>query len=451
MENIHLSYYTIPVKLEDEENKYLLVHGYTGAIDIVDGNIWEELKNYSPNSALSPEATQLLQKRGYLTVKNKEEEKDYVIRLAQVLYRKELMRQTDFTWIITYNCNFRCPYCFEKRDVKDSNCNIAFTKEMVDRAYIAMTQIQPQFNRIRKTITLYGGEPLLAVNRDIVEYIVEKGHELGYRFVAVTNGYELDKFVDLLSVDKIYKVQITIDGPKEFHNQRRIHYKDIETFDKIVDNILIALHQNIEVSVRMNTDNENIDKFLELENYFSQLGCLENPKFNLYSASITDNEEISMSEQKQLNFISGKSYIKIHKQQGTLNSCINYGIVDSIYRAIIQQKAIALRSTFCSSQVSGYVLDPFGKIYPCWEVVGKDDYLIGVYDSSIEWKNDNLYQWRFNICQNEDCRQCPFALLCGGGCPYHRMQNNKSHCILYKQIFCAAVNMAYRKFKAASN
>ena len=109
MENIHLSYYTIPVKLEDEENKYLLVHGYTGAIDIVDGNIWEELKNYSPNSALSPEATQLLQKRGYLTVKNKEEEKDYVIRLAQVLYRKELMRQTDFTWIITYNCNFRCP------------------------------------------------------------------------------------------------------------------------------------------------------------------------------------------------------------------------------------------------------------------------------------------------------------------------------------------------------
>ena len=41
---MHLSYYTIPVKLEDEENKYLLVHGYTGAIDIVDGSIWKELK-----------------------------------------------------------------------------------------------------------------------------------------------------------------------------------------------------------------------------------------------------------------------------------------------------------------------------------------------------------------------------------------------------------------------
>ena len=284
------------------------------------------------------------------------------------------------------------------------------------------------------------------MNRDIVEYIVEKGHELGYRFVAVTNGYELDKFVDLLSVDKIYKVQITIDGPKEFHNQRRIHYKDIETFDKIVDNILIALHQNIEVSVRMNTDNENIDKFLELENYFSQLGCLENPKFNLYSASITDNEEISMSEQKQLNFISGKSYIKIHKQQGTLNSCINYGIVDSIYRAIIQQKAIALRSTFCSSQVSGYVLDPFGKIYPCWEVVGNEKFVKATYGlEGITWNNEVLDDWNnSNISQKEPCRHCKYALICGGGCHYHNMLNGiKEQCDIFIGGFNQIINKAY--------
>lgn len=71
---MHLSYYTIPVKLEDEENKYLLVHGYTGAIDIVDGSIWKELKDYSSESTLSLEVTQLLQKRGYLTTKSKDEE-----------------------------------------------------------------------------------------------------------------------------------------------------------------------------------------------------------------------------------------------------------------------------------------------------------------------------------------------------------------------------------------
>ncbi len=33
---LRTSSYMIPVKLEKEEGKYMLIHGYTGAIDIVD-------------------------------------------------------------------------------------------------------------------------------------------------------------------------------------------------------------------------------------------------------------------------------------------------------------------------------------------------------------------------------------------------------------------------------
>lgn len=35
MEKLRISSYVIPIKLEDEINKYMLMHGYTGAIDIV--------------------------------------------------------------------------------------------------------------------------------------------------------------------------------------------------------------------------------------------------------------------------------------------------------------------------------------------------------------------------------------------------------------------------------
>ena len=42
METLRTSSYMIPVKLEKEEGKYMLIHGYTGAIDIVDS----ELKEY---------------------------------------------------------------------------------------------------------------------------------------------------------------------------------------------------------------------------------------------------------------------------------------------------------------------------------------------------------------------------------------------------------------------
>lgn len=57
---------------------------------------------------------------------------------------------------------------------------------------------------------------MLAENKEIVSYIINEGITRGYKFVAITNGYDLDCYGDLLSPDKIYKVQITVDGPKNY-------------------------------------------------------------------------------------------------------------------------------------------------------------------------------------------------------------------------------------------
>ena len=35
MKKLRVSSYMIPVKLEKEEGKYMLIHGYTGAADVV--------------------------------------------------------------------------------------------------------------------------------------------------------------------------------------------------------------------------------------------------------------------------------------------------------------------------------------------------------------------------------------------------------------------------------
>ena len=165
MENMHLSYYTIPVKLEDEENKYLLVHGYTGAIDIVDGSIWKELKDYSSESTLSLEVTQLLQKRGYLTTKSKDEEIEYVSKLANLFHQAQSKLHKSFGFIVSYDCNFRCPYCFEN-EISQHGAHWskrAFTKELVDKVYDAMFQIEPRQELHFKQILLYGGEPFYAI------------------------------------------------------------------------------------------------------------------------------------------------------------------------------------------------------------------------------------------------------------------------------------------------
>lgn len=87
MENLKLSYYTIPVKLEDEENKYLLMHGYTGAIDIVSEEMLHKIMSVDTN-ALSADAIKFLLKRGYFTYQNEMEEFSHVARLANALQKK---------------------------------------------------------------------------------------------------------------------------------------------------------------------------------------------------------------------------------------------------------------------------------------------------------------------------------------------------------------------------
>lgn len=282
MNTLRTSSYIIPVRLEGKEGMSMLIHGYTGAIDIVSEDLLEKIKAISSPNDFSESTLQTLLKRGYVTTKTEEEEYAYVARMAKALHKECDILSTSFTWVVSYNCNFRCPYCFEGRDKKDGKEKLVFTKEQVDIAYETQDKIQPHRKLRKNIITLYGGEPLLAENKDVVNYIVEEGRKRGYKFVAVTNGYEIDHFLNLLSDDGIYRLQITIDGPKEIHNQRRIHYKDQNTFDKIIANIKLALDRGVKVVVRMNSDGRNIDQYTELKEYFKEKEYFNYSNFYIY-------------------------------------------------------------------------------------------------------------------------------------------------------------------------
>ena len=134
METLRTSSYMIPVKLEKEESKYMLIHGYTGAMDIVTETLLDKIKNISTVNVLPDNMITTLLKRGYITTKTQEEEYAYVARMARALQKGSNILNTSFTWIVSYNCNFRCPYCFEDRVLKNGSKRLVFTKERVDMA-----------------------------------------------------------------------------------------------------------------------------------------------------------------------------------------------------------------------------------------------------------------------------------------------------------------------------
>lgn len=446
MEKLRVSSYMIPVKLEKEEGKYMLIHGYTGAIDIASEELLNDIKSVEQENNLTQPMIELLLKRGYLTTKSQEEEYVYAARIATALHRKCDILYSTFTWVVTYNCNFRCPYCFEGREKKDGGTPLVFTKEQIDIAYDAMEKIQPRKELRKQGITLYGGEPLLAENRKVVEYIVNEGKKRGYNFVAVTNGYEVDHFLDLLGEDSIYKLQITVDGPKAIHNQRRIHYKDHDTFDKIVSNIKLALDRGIKVVVRMNSDNRNVDLFNKLKSFFEEQGFYNYPKFELYNAILKNSDAVTSEEQKELSFLSADSFAD--KQDVYANIRGRVSIYNNISEALKNKKPLSLKSISCAAQSNGYVLDPLGNIYPCWEVIGNNNCQEGTYSKDkITWNEKVLRLWKnLDVGQKKPCKYCKYALLCGGGCPYHYLLGENISCKLYRKSFNKEVNMAYDSY-----
>lgn len=89
METLRTSSYLIPVKLESEPGKYMLIHGYTGAIDIVTESLLKKIQAAASGVDLPEDTLQALIKRGYITTRSQEEEYAYVALVWRKLYIKK--------------------------------------------------------------------------------------------------------------------------------------------------------------------------------------------------------------------------------------------------------------------------------------------------------------------------------------------------------------------------
>ena len=438
-ENFRFSSYSIVVPLESEPENVFMMHGYTGAIDVLNKEIAEYLQkhdHFSKEEVPCSETTvETLEKRGYITKWSKEEEVEYAKRLANALYRKENILNNNFTVVVTYDCNFRCPYCFEKGIKKDTT---TFTKEMTDKLYKTILEIAPEKKLRNNTIVLYGGEPLLKENKKAVTYLVAKVKELGFKFSAITNGYDLDCYEDLLGPDSICYIQITIDGMQELHNQKRIHRCGLPTFDRIIQNVGLALEKNVRVSIRVNTDRNNIQQLNELQQLFTEKGYTNNKLFYMYSALLRHHEDNAVPQ----NILSQEEYIKQIKDYNVKCSHHDYGLSNKISTAIKQNRPISLESSFCGAQNNGFVMDSLGCIYPCWEVINQKGHLLGMFHNrTATWHNEALHKWRSNAIVTSDCIKCKYVFLCRGGCPAHQLE--KKRCTHIEEIINHTINKTY--------
>ncbi|MHB8841054.1 MAG: radical SAM protein [Candidatus Aquicultor sp.] len=405
----------------------LMINTLTGAIDIVNPQVYDALVKYASSGDLHIDELTLkrLQQRGYLADKSSEERS---LKLIGDMLAKAPKRLS-FVVCPTYSCNLRCTYCFEGDLTHQNNANLE--EKDVEHVFAAIDQLRQTYSGRKASVDLFGGEPLLPRAKGFVGKVLKEASRRSLPVSITTNGIHLDQFIEELDSNKdaIRAVQITLDGPANIHNQRRKFADNRGTFDKVCSSIDTLLTLQIMVTVRVNTDLQNIDSLPELLEFMAKRGWVDNPYFTCNLSPVQDHAltgryEYLLTEDKLIAKILGM----LKDTRGSENV-----VRLNMFRTLGHIMSVLKRNTsmqpmlyYCeANNLENLVFGSDGYIYACTECMGSKELAIGEFKPALKLYDEAIKMWNGrNVLTLDECRECDIALLCGGGCAYSALVVN---------------------------
>lgn len=321
--------------------------------------------------------------------------------------------------IPTMQCNFRCPYCYENH-VDDFMSNDTYQNTI---KFICNTVASNNIKRV--TISWFGGEPTLELN-NVCEFMNQLRNELSDDVLLIgqmtTNGFILSpKNFERLIESGVTHYQITIDGPKRFHNKTRYLSNGKGSWDIIMDNLLHIKSTTLQfnVMIRTNFTEELVD---HADEWFSFLG----EKF-------TDDRRFTYHFETVKN-LGGSDTSFVYKDKepaGVLTRIAKeYGVEPFI------NKMFSTFSFQCyASDPWNYVIYHDGSIKKCTVAFDSSFNNVGhLLENGNVFLDDNKMAWWTSYDKKDECKSCEIYPICfGTKCPASYL--NKSYCDSLKEQY----------------
>lgn len=407
---IRFSKYNIISKIRDSE-KYFIINQLSGNADILDPEEAGKYERYINDSQTDDDFLQELISKGYLADQDEE----------QKLFRKRYLdfldsRETDeiqLFFVTNYSCNFSCSYCYQDQY---NNPEHELSTSIIDAFF---NYINKEFPGRRKYITIFGGEPLLPGKRqrELIDYFIEKTNQEKLDICFVTNGYNLNSYLDILKKGSVREIQVTLDGTAVIHDKRRHLKGGAATFEKIVKGIDACLRNNIPVNLRMVTDRENIDNLPHLAKFAIDKGWTEH---SLFKTQIGRNYELHHCQSSPEKLFSRVAlYERISELIKEYPHILQFHRPAFSVTRFLSDNGTLPEPLFdsCPACKTEWAFDYTGKIYSCTATVGKSDESLGSFypETKLSYAKTEKWQNR-DIISIPDCRDCSLQLSCGGGC-----------------------------------
>lgn len=239
-------------EVQCDGRRYLYNMLSVGLIELQDGMNIEDICKADPNAELQLKAL------GFLVEDGWDEFAKYQYFFDAKRYG-EAPRRIKIVLIPTYGCNLRCPYCYQGQD-KSSNRLGQEGAERILRFLDVETSRLKSNNAIDSiNIGLFGGEPMM--DKAAISRFCEGATAIANRvmipiqFDMTTNLTLLDQqMVELIKRFSIF-TQVTLDGPRQYHDKRRVTEYGVGTYDRILQNLKwlneVGLKKYIQIRINL--------------------------------------------------------------------------------------------------------------------------------------------------------------------------------------------------------
>ncbi len=406
---------------KSDKEEYLAYNGITNSFMKLNINLYDILleakNNFNVVNDLDKETYSILRKAKVICTQQE---------IDDAINQKKFLRQLDtfqheylnLTIAPTSACNFSCPYCFEK-GIKYRTMNNKVVNALVD-----FISNKSKITNNSVSITWYGGEPLLAIDKidKIITEIKNRGVKIIYNGI-ITNGYYLSKKnQEILKKHNIRFIQVTLDGANaETHNRRRFNKDGSGSWDTILKNLDILINDKDfdvdNVSIRCNIDKKNKDEYEKLKSELLKRWDNDKRLF-IHSAILQDYNKDSNIECSYISDNEASEYLIKQARKEKNIPYFSYNIGG------------------CSAtRLNSYLVGPEGELYKCWNDLGRKDRVVGnIFNDKIENK-ELLFNFLASptMFEDEACLKCPLFFVCDGGCQANRIDNyinnsNKNLC-----------------------
>ena len=265
-------------------------------------------------------------------------------------------------------------------------------------------------NKDMSDILFFGGEPLLEKNLifQTVEYCkhVEKNSDCRFSFSLNTNGMLLDDEFLLFSVKNRIMTSISIDGIREAHDRNRIDLAGKGTFSRVSEKADLLLEaQPYAISLTL-INPETVEFMSQSIEYlitkgFRYLLCSINYKANW------DKESLRQLE-KQYRLVSKIYYKRLERGMN-----IYFSPFDTAINTYINKKNLC--KDRCELGMRQVAINPQGKIFPCIQFAGDEEFQIGDVYSGVD-RNKQQQMYKQSSMENEACLKCALNQRCNNNC-----------------------------------